>query len=515
MTACDYVVLSDLHLAEGKDPASHRISRLENFFLDEPFERMLCHLQDLARDRGKTWVLIVNGDFMDFLRVTQIPDPSRLPAGIPPISPTKARYGLGTSPGESKWQLERIFEGHCVFFEALARFLLSGHHLVILKGNHDVNWFWPEVRYRFLELLEDRMRRLNGNGRTAQGEESIAKALDRVEIRPWVYYVRDLLYVEHANQYDPVNAFRNFLYPVLLDPECPAGRYEIDLPFGSFFIRYFFNKIEAHDSTAANYIRPSSYFSTLLGRQFYVVWNVARNYLPSFTRTWRKTRERRDGRYRDIEKRNHRLVLETGEEYDLPEAFARIAELHERPVAGGRSEFLSRMLRRPLQKLLVTGAGLVGLSFLWSFLAEWILGSSTSLLVRSTASLVLNYAFIFAGILWFLFSLRPGPEAVLYRESDPRVLRRAAARIAEILPVRYITFGHSHMEDIWKVPGQDIWYFNTGTWTPVLDAENRILRPVLHMPALLVESGKARLVRWNDGCGRFENLPVLKDPESG
>lgn len=513
MTACDFVVLSDLHLSEGRDPSTLRVSRLENFFLDGPFQRMLCHLHDIAQNRGRRWILILNGDFMDFLRVTRIPDPSRLPAGLPPISPTKARYGLGTSPAESKWQLERIFEGHPEFFQGLARFLLCGHQLVILKGNHDVNWFWPEVRYRFLELLEDCMRRLERNGQSAGDDERIAQALDGVEIRPWVYYVPDLLYVEHGNQYDPVNAFRNFLYPMLLDPECPAGRYEIDLPFGSFFIRYFFNKIEAHDSTAANYVRPSSYFSTLLGRQFYVVWNVARNYLPSFTRTWRKTRQRRDGRYRDIESRNRRLVEETGEEYGKPEAFVRIAALHETPIAGGRSEFLSRMLSRPLRRLLITVAGLVGLSFVWSFLTEWILGSATSLLVRSTTSLVLNYAFIFAGILWFLFSLRPGPEAVLYRESDPRVLRAAAARISDILQVRYVTFGHSHMEDIWKVPGRHTWYFNTGTWTPVLDAENRIVRPALHMPVLLVENGQARLARWNDGCGRFEDLPVLKDPE--
>jgi len=224
----DYVILSDFHLAEGKNPDTRRVSRLESFLFDQPFEHLLLHLQDRSEKKGRPWTLIFNGDLMDFLRVTSIPDHTQRGKGLPHLSPTKQRYGMGTSPAESKWQLERIVRGHPAFFRALARFLLSGHRVIIIKGNHDVNWFWPEVRYRFYELMETFLDELC----TTQGQKKkeIAGALDRIYVRSWSFYIKNLLYVEHGNQYDPANTFRNFLYPLLVDPDSPVDRYEIDLP---------------------------------------------------------------------------------------------------------------------------------------------------------------------------------------------------------------------------------------------------------------------------------------------
>ncbi|MEW6444350.1 MAG: hypothetical protein AB1640_25680 [bacterium] len=509
-TPFDYAIVSDLHLAEGKNPETGRISRWENFFSDEAFERMLSRLRDLARDRGRPRILIINGDCIDFLRVTSIPQPAAIPKGFPSISPTKQKYGLGTSPAESKWQLERVLAGHPVFFRGLARFLLAGHRLVIVKGNHDVNWLWPEVRYRFLESMEGFLR--EEGSRQSLTEPEISSALDRIEIRPWVYYVKDLLYVEHGNQYDPVNAFRHFLYPLLLDPDSPIDRYEIDLPFGSFFTRYFFNKLESQDATAPNYLHPASYFSTLWGRQFYVVWNVVKNYLPYFFRTIRKVSHREGGRYREIRDHHWRLVRETGEEYGNPKLFQEIAGFHQPPAHDSRSEFLSHALKKPLRKVGTAIGGLFLLSFFWSFLSEWIAHSPLNLLLRTTLSLVTAYGFIFVGLLWILFSLKPTREGASYREAEPGVLRAGAARIAHLLNVPYIAFGHSHQEDIWRVPGRNTWYFNTGTWTPVLDAEHRVVRPQVHFPVLLVESGQARLSRWNDAAREFDDLPVLSEP---
>ena len=102
-------------------------------------------------------------------------------------------------------------------FRALARFLLAGHRVVILKGNHDMNWFWPEVRYRFLELMQDHLK--EGMQDPLRDEARVASVLERIEIRPWVYYVRNLLYVGHGNQYAPVNAFLD--EPPLADHDLP------------------------------------------------------------------------------------------------------------------------------------------------------------------------------------------------------------------------------------------------------------------------------------------------------
>jgi len=504
----DYVVLSDLHLSEGTRPDSLRVSRLENFLSDRPFDRFLAHLETLAAKKERPWTLVINGDMLDFLRVTSIPDPDRPPRGFPRISLTKRKYGLGTSPAESKWQLERIVEGHPRFFRALARFLLSGQRVVIIKGNHDVNWFWPEVRYRFLELLEGFITKLcpEGEGR----EQKISQALDRLQINSWSLYIKDLLYVEHGNQYDSINAFRNFLYPLLSDPDSPVGRYELDLPYGSFFIRYFFNKLEYQNPLAPNYRHTSAYFYSLWRRHFYETWHIVRSYFPYFFRTLGKMQVRQGRKYREMCEHNARLVEKLGEDSGRGKAVRMIAELQEPPFQS-KLDFFTHILERPIKKIALAFGGILLFSYLWSLLSGWVLHSGMNLFTRTTSSLILNYGFILLGLLLLLTVLKPSKKGTAYRETEPKNLRKKAARIAEILRVKYITFGHTHIEDVWKVPDRDSWYFNTGTWSPLIDDEIRTLRPDVHFPVMVLEGTEARLVRWNDTTGELEDLPILED----
>jgi UDP-2,3-diacylglucosamine pyrophosphatase LpxH len=508
----DFVVLSDLHLSEGVRPDTRRLSRLENFLSDRPFDRFLAHLENLAGQKRRPWTLVFNGDLLDFLRVTSIPDPDHPQPGLPHISLTKRKYGLGTSPAESKWQMERIVEGHPHFFRALARFLLSGQRVIIIKGNHDVNWFWPEVRYRFLELLESFLSELRPQ--EASRETEIAEALDRLQIRPWCLHVGNLLYVEHGNQYDSVNAFRNFLYPLLSDPNSPVDRYELDLPFGSFFIRYFFNKVEYQNPLAPSYRHSSAYFYSLWRRHFYETWYIVRNYFPYFFRTLSKLQPRQGRRYREMQEQQGRLLDKVGEECGRQKQMREIAGLQEPPFES-KVEFFTHILERPLKKITVAAGGILLFSYLWSLVSGWILSSGMNLFFRTTFSLLLNYGFILTGLIMVLFILKPSRSGTSYREAEPATLRKKAARIAEILQVKYVTFGHCHIEDIWKIPGRDSWYFNTGTWSPFIDDEIRTIRPDLQFPVVVLEGTQARLMRWNDATGELEDLPVLEDRALG
>jgi len=511
-TRFDYVILSDLHLAEGKKPGTRQTSRFESFFFDRPFERLLLHLQELAEQRNHRWTLVFNGDMIDFLRVTSIPDPAHPPRGLPAITPTKQTYGLGSSAAESKWQLERVVEGHPVFFRALAKFLLEGHRVVILKGNHDVNWFWPEVRYRFMELMETFLREIAARDRKT--EARISGALDRLHFRSWSIYVKKLLYIEHGNQYDPTNAFRNFMYPVLIDPESPVGRFELDFPFGSFFIRYFFNMIELRFPTAPYYRNISIFFYTIRRKHLYAFWHVVKNYFPYFFRTLQKVQTRRGPRHREISEKNLGLVRKVGEEYGEKKIVEQIAKLQEAPAYENKLDFLMTILKRPAKKFAAAVGGLILLSFFWNILSEWILGAGQNLVIKTTLNVIFDYGFIVVGLVWLFLILRPTKEGTTYREVEPQVLREKAARIAEMLDVKYVSFGHSHIEDVWKVPRRDSWYFNTGTWTPLIDEENHVIRPEVQFPVLLVENGLARLTRWNNDVGELEELPIMEDSPS-
>ena len=122
--------------------------------------------------------LIINGDFIDFLRITDYPDSPRdfnewlqaiqlvditnyanaesLNASI--AVEQKEGYGLKTNDFKSVWKLHVSTDGHVKIIEALADWLADGHKLIITKGNHDLEWFWPAVRnylrYRLAEKLE-------------------------------------------------------------------------------------------------------------------------------------------------------------------------------------------------------------------------------------------------------------------------------------------------------------------------------------------------------------------------
>ena len=503
-------ILSDLHLGEGVHPVTRRVSRLENFYFDHEFERLLTHLQQRRDETGKPWMLIINGDLIDFLRVTSLPKSPQETSDLAHISPTKRKYGLGTSPAESKWQLEQVIAGHPVVFRSLALFAFAGNRVVIIKGNHDVNWFWPAVRYRFLEKMEGFMREVCST--CGQDENKVAEALDRFEIRQWVYYIEGLLYVEHGNQYDPSNAFKHFLYPLLIDPESPVDLYEIDLPFGSFFLRYFFNKIEYYNPRAANYRYTSSYFHTLWGRHFYEFWNVARNYFPYFFRTLRKFRTREGQNYREIREHHLREIDRIGEEdYGKRDAFREIAGLHQTHAYETGFDFLVSILKRPIKKMAGALVAVLLLSLLGNLFSQAILSSHLNLFLRTTLGLFIEYGFIILAIVAALMFLRPTPGGTTFREAEPETLRQKAAQIARILRVPYITFGHSHVADMWKVPGVDTWYFNTGTWMPFIDLENQIVRPEVQFPVITIENGTARFLRWNPRDNALEDQVLLEE----
>src|SRR5258705_6703020 len=63
-------VVSDLHLAAGKN-ANGNYTGTENFFADQAFASFLYHLLD--KDAAKKKLLIINGDFIDFLRIRNYP----------------------------------------------------------------------------------------------------------------------------------------------------------------------------------------------------------------------------------------------------------------------------------------------------------------------------------------------------------------------------------------------------------------------------------------------------------
>ena len=169
----NYLFISDLHLGAGRDPMSGLTSRNEDFFHDDAFARFLNYYSCLQAEGIDThgassdhfstrpWKLIINGDLFDFIQIDSLPAEGQELEQIKGVSTYadlenkhEKEFGLGTRAKETVWKLRKIYKGHPLFFQALAWFVAhKDYGIVILKGNHDVELYWPEVQDRFRGLL--------------------------------------------------------------------------------------------------------------------------------------------------------------------------------------------------------------------------------------------------------------------------------------------------------------------------------------------------------------------------
>lgn len=227
-------VVSDFHLGLGRDPVTGRFSRTELFLADEAFSRFLDYCEP-----NEQKLLVINGDTFDFVRICNCPYRQEefeewrnllAQSGLEKTSADlhfaitrKERvYGLQTDDFKSVWKLLKMAAGHGEFFRALAQWLNCGASLLLTKGNHDLELYWPLVRKAFLVLL--------------QRYGAIPETLDRV-----FYCDNSILignvYLEHGHEYDSQQK-------IVGEATLPNAPSQLNLPVGIFVNRYLINRIE-------------------------------------------------------------------------------------------------------------------------------------------------------------------------------------------------------------------------------------------------------------------------------
>ena len=212
------IIVSDLHLGAGFfDLDTGNV--LEDFIVDETFARFLHEMKEESENQGTDFELIMNGDVMEFLQAPALDqfEPRRA------YTPENYR---SSSEEDSAKKVDLIIKGHPMFFSALREFIKPAkpqRKVTIVKGNHDVNLYWPAVKERIRQAVY------------AIGEERAKLlAFEEVSIN------RESIYVEHGNQYaEKVNRVDNLEKP--LDPEHED---QLAIPAGSQFVIEFFNQVE-------------------------------------------------------------------------------------------------------------------------------------------------------------------------------------------------------------------------------------------------------------------------------
>jgi UDP-2,3-diacylglucosamine pyrophosphatase LpxH len=470
----DFVIVSDLHLCGGYDERTGAFSRREDFFYDDAFARFLAYLRARAESEGRRWRLVILGDFFDFLQVDQFE-----PAGGEPA--------VDTSAGATMAKLARIARGHRELFAALGAFAAAGFPVDIVPGNHDVELVRPSVQRRLVDLICGACRQ--------------PEAAASIHFHPWIYYVPGVLYAEHGHQYDDVNSFQFQLRPFADDDQS-----QIDLPLGSYFVAYLFNRIESLDPFADN-VRPvTSYLVWALQAHPVQTLSTLGIHLRLLVAVLRRSKDqspldlrvRREAYRRDV---LPAYAQEVGLDYADVVAIDRLAAS---PAMMNKFHQLRAMIIGPLLEVAPAAAGVVAI----------YLGLGR---IRPGARSFAIYALGLAGLVWrerqVWRSPTSQPSGYLHRAA--RRIRRILIRAGKSVPV-YV-FGHTHAPEQVALTNErrPPYYMNTGTWTPTVPASFELLgaRETFSFVQITRERGTnrpvARLMAWNDNAGRAEPLPLM------
>ena len=208
------LVVSDLHLCEAEplDPERPLWKRFKrrDLFIDDSCARWLAAMD--AQLDGPV-ELVLNGDIFDFDSVMARPQD---------LSATwlERRRGLWSEESKSHFKLGVILGDHPQWVQALRDFVLSGHSLVFVIGNHDLELHWPSAQALLrdtLDLPEDRV--------------------EAVKICEWFVIDHTDTLITHGNQLDPYCLCQNPFHPLIEVRGTPRVR----LPFGNVAGRLMLN----------------------------------------------------------------------------------------------------------------------------------------------------------------------------------------------------------------------------------------------------------------------------------
>jgi len=210
------IVLSDLHLADAEIPPPDnplwKRFKHPDLFVDASLERLLEDLQ--GRVEGLI-ELVLNGDLFDFDSVMAIPEDPDFT-----VSWLERKRGLKPEEPKSCFKIRRILEDHTVFVRALRAFLLKGHRVVFVIGNHDIELHWSSVQQEILGQLDL--------------PEDVRKNVAFVE---WFYISEGDTLIEHGSQYDAYCLCSNPVFPLIRK----GSKKSVRLPFGNLAGRYMTN----------------------------------------------------------------------------------------------------------------------------------------------------------------------------------------------------------------------------------------------------------------------------------
>ena len=456
------LVLSDVHL--GSDLIQHcRPGAPLRSAASSRRDRDLAALLDWYRERPAgelPWKLVIAGDLVDFVGMSVSADAAEI---LTAPNEDEQSHGLGGAVDHTLAKLRRVAAHHGDVFAALARFVAAGNTLVVVRGNHDVDFHWQPVQAAFREILR------------AHG----APLEDAVEFADWFYYEEGVVYVEHGHQYDDFCSYEHVLHPVAPSDPKRSARSLSDV-----LLRYVVRptagmRESGHDkANAFDYLR----FGARLGaRGILRLGSRFIGAIAALLGIWRDHVGDAAAWVRAEHERKMALLAEA-RKLSLVKLQA-LAALQRAPITTSVLRLLAGVM---IDRVAVAIAGMVAL--LWILVARWTpalgVGLGISLVVLVTL-------------------------AVLWRRTRGDIdasalLRERAARVGSVFPAAFIVMGHTHLPELSATCAESA-YVNLGAWAEEeLDAGESTSLPATrtHLVVQIIDGRPtAVLMQWDAETG--------------
>jgi UDP-2,3-diacylglucosamine pyrophosphatase LpxH len=438
------LVISDVHL--GEDIVFEGPDHLGDYIraLNRELAGFVAHHRRNPVD-GRRWHLLINGDMFDFVKVSLRPEPEESPE---PLSRRKVdEKSLRSVPNTSEnvvWKLERIIEIHRPLFKELAAFLLDGHRITIIEGNHDAEFYFPEVREALRQNLVRLAEQQHRRERRSDDFDAVQVA-GRLAFREWFEANPGRYHIEHGHQYDEYSSFEYQLAP--WDAEgAPTLATPLSHRAAPYFQQYSaeFTAVGLDKTNLRFWVR----WAMSLGARGF--WNLFKSYWAMVFALMGKAGPKRQNE-RSVLRDHHMKRLRAMTE-ESPYGYATLEQLDTFKATPAEYSRLKMYHGGYFDRFLVAFLMLVAMIPAFFMPWYWVL--------------LWGVGVLFAGSFVLWVASRVG------RMDTVGALKEAAAHIAELTGARYVIFGHSHQAELTNLRdshgigqyGESSFYINTGSW---------------------------------------------------
>ncbi|MFZ9595530.1 MAG: hypothetical protein ACO3A2_05575 [Bdellovibrionia bacterium] len=420
-------VVSDIHLADAEPPHPEnplwKRYKLKEHFIDDEFQLFLKTMS--ARATGSI-ELILNGDIFDFDSVMTLP-PARQGFSMSWLERIR---GLNSEERKSRFKMKQILMAHPVWISAIQQFVLEGHRVVFIIGNHDIELHWPSVQADLVHALQ-----------------LPVECQKSVRFCEWFYISNGDTLIEHGNQYDSYCLCSNPVHPLIQK----GSQVSVRIPFGDIAGKFMINGMGLMNPHAPDsYIKSSVweylqfYYRYVMKTQPLLLWTW---FWSAFATLFYSLREGFLPALRDPLTVSSRIDDIAHRSNATASMVLSLKELHVHPAIFDPIKILRELW---LDRALLLGIIVFGSFQFFTFLNVF---SQVSLLWMIVPLIIFLPVFIF-----YAHSVQSEVQETQFQAFQ------LAPLSAKIGLVQRIIQGHTHEECHTWVEGVE--FLNTGTWSP-------------------------------------------------